>query len=141
MKNNSPDETPHNETPDSESLHTFVCLTPMYSDGIFRTEWVRLECSNTYKKRPWVLRNRFCALAWDRLRGLFFDWRLKMSNLTVRKNSSGTKLMSSDIRPPNDDRQLSIYELLYVNQCQGISEFIEKMVTDGNMTDSQLERC
>ena len=47
--------------------------------------------------------------------------------------------MSSDIRPTNDDRQLSIYELLYVNQCQGISEFIEKMVSDGNMTDSQLE--
>jgi hypothetical protein len=46
--------------------------------------------------------------------------------------------MSTDIRPTNDDRQLSIYELLYVNQCQGISEFIEKLVADGNMTDSQL---
>lgn len=48
------------------------------------------------------------------------------------------KVMSTDIRPTNDDRQLSIYELLYVNQCQGISEFIEKLVADGNMTDSQL---
>jgi len=48
------------------------------------------------------------------------------------------KVMSTDIRPTNDDSQLSIYELLYVNQCQGISEFIEKLVADGNMTDSQL---
>lgn len=138
MKNNSPDETPQDHTIDRDSLHTLICLSPMYTDGIVRTEWVRVECSNTYKKQPWLLRNAFCAWAWDRIRGLFFDWRLMMARSKDASKKETIKVMSTDIRPTNDDRQLSIYELLYVNQCQGISEFIEKLVADGNMTDSQL---
>ena len=138
MKNNSPDETPQDHTTDRDSLHTLICLSPMYTDGIVRTEWVRVECSNTYKKQPWLLRNAFCAWAWDRTRGLFFDWRLMMARSNDASKKETIKVMSTDIRPTNDDRQLSIYELLYVNQCQGISEFIEKLVADGNMTDSQL---
>ena len=139
MKNNSPDETPQDPSADPDVSRTLICLSPMYADGSLKTEWVRFECSNTYKKRPWLLRNAFCAWAWDRTRGLFFDWRLKMGRMIDRNSKDTVKAMSSDIRPPNDDRQLSIYELLYVNQCQGISEFIEKMVSDGNMTDSQLD--
>lgn len=138
MKNNSPDETPQDLPVDRDSLHTLICLSPMYTDGIVRTEWVRVECSNTYKKQPWLLRNAFCAWAWDRIRGLFFDWRLMMARSKDASKKETIKVMSTDIRPTNDDRQLSIYELLYVNQCQGISEFIEKLVADGNMTDSQL---
>jgi len=138
VKDNLPDETPHDTFVDRESFHTLICLTPMYTDGIVKTEWVRLECSNTIKKQPWLLRNAFCALVWDRLRGLFFDWRLKMARSKDGNKQETIKVMSTDIRPANDDRQLSIYELLYVNQCQGISEFIEKLVADGNMTDSQL---
>jgi len=62
-----------------------------------------------------------------------------MGRMIDRNSKETVKAMSSDIRPPNDDRQLSIYELLYVNQCQAVSGLVEKMVTDGNMTDEQLE--
>jgi hypothetical protein len=76
---------------------------------------------------------------WDRVRGFYFDWRLKMTGNKKAEQKSTVKLMSTDVRPPNDDRQLSIYELLYATQCQAISEFIEMMVRDGNMTDAQLD--
>ena len=139
MKDNLPDETPQNPPVDRESLHTLICLTPMYTDGIVKTEWVRIQCSNTLKKQPWLLRNALLSRLWDRVRGFYFDWRLKMTRNEKTQQKSTVKLMSTDVRPPNDDRQLSIYELLYATQCQAISEFIEMMVRDGNMTDGQLD--
>ena len=132
MKNNSLDETPQPNPP-------LTCLSPLYTDSSIRTEWVRMDCCNSYKKQPWLLRNAVFSRAWDRVRGLYFDWRLKMSRSAEKNTNSTVRMMSTDIRPPNDDRQLSIYELLYVNQCQAVSGLVEKMVTDGNMTDEQLE--
>lgn len=139
VKDNLPDETPQNPPVDRESLHTLICLTPMYTDGIVKTEWVRIQCSNTLKKQPWLLRNAFCALAWDKIRGLFFDWRLMMARSKDANKKETIKVMSTDVQLTNDDRQLSIYELLYATQCQAISEFIEMMARDGNMTDEQLD--
>jgi hypothetical protein len=132
VKNNSLGETP-------QYTDLLLHSSPLYTDSVRRGSVDVFVCSNSLKKQPWLLRNALLSRMWDRVRGFYFDWRLKMTGNKKAEQKSTVKLMSTDVRPPNDDRQLSIYELLYATQCQAISEFIEMMVRDGNMTDAQLD--
>jgi hypothetical protein len=134
------------QTPDSVNVFS-LSQTPQYTPGFvsspppipYTCSWVRVVCDNNMNKPHWLLRNKVFAIVWDRIRGLYFDAKLRISKKEKTPNDSIRGEMTTDIVFGSTDTQSSVYSILYKDQCRALSDFIESMANDGTMTNKQLE--
>jgi hypothetical protein len=127
-------------------VNVFTCAqTPQYTDGmipmpdvsVYPITYKRVVCNNSLKKPRFLLRIGVFAWLYDRIRSLYFDAKLAITPVNKTPNDSIRGEITVDSLFEQTDNQMSIYATLYTSQCRALSELVEMMVAEGNMTETQ----